>query len=168
MMEEQRECVAEQGGLARVRSVATTVTPCVATTVAPCVANFVAPRHHHRRRTIVESLPSYWRCELLSSHKQPDAKRERQNNARREKRRCMVVSAAGALSAIAVCGARHRQSHELKWRRRPSSLCCCSHQSPCRYCYTSFSFSLIAFWCCLKFSELFLRLIPLNSMLLRV
>ncbi|QHO00467.1 uncharacterized protein DS421_13g406740 [Arachis hypogaea] len=62
MMEEQRECVAEQRELMRVRS--------VATVIVPCAASFVAPRHHHPRRTAVESLPSHQRCELLSSHKQ--------------------------------------------------------------------------------------------------
>ncbi|QHO16853.1 uncharacterized protein DS421_10g307180 [Arachis hypogaea] len=77
MMEERGECVAEKGELARVRS--------VATADASCAASFVAPRHHHRRQTSVESLPSHRRCELLSSHKQDPMRRERDKTTRGER-----------------------------------------------------------------------------------
>ncbi|QHO16854.1 uncharacterized protein DS421_10g307190 [Arachis hypogaea] len=77
MMEERGECVAEKGELARVRS--------LATAVASCAASFVAPRHHHHRRTSVESLSSHQRCELLSSHKQDPMRRERDRTTRGER-----------------------------------------------------------------------------------
>ncbi|QHO56933.1 uncharacterized protein DS421_3g78020 [Arachis hypogaea] len=110
--------VAKQRELARVRSVATVVTP--------CAASFVVPHHYHRRWTSV----SHRRRELLSSHhKQDPMRRERQNDARRERRRSGVVSVTATFSAIAVCGVRRRRSHELRWGRRPSSLCCCSHRA---------------------------------------
>ncbi|QHO24372.1 uncharacterized protein DS421_12g371670 [Arachis hypogaea] len=78
----------------------------------PCAASFVAPHHHHRCRTSV----SHRRRELLSSHHKQDPmrrERERQNDVRRERRHCGVVSAAATFSAIAICGARCRRSHEL-------------------------------------------------------
>ncbi|XP_016200730.1 uncharacterized protein LOC107641790 [Arachis ipaensis] len=80
-MKERGECVTEQGKLARVRS--------VATVVASCTASFVAPRHHHRRRTTMESLPSNRRCELLSSLKQNPMRRERETKQREEREKAL-------------------------------------------------------------------------------
>ncbi|QHO28081.1 uncharacterized protein DS421_7g213580 [Arachis hypogaea] len=107
MMEERRECVAEQGKLARVRS--------GATTVAPCIANFVAPRHHHRRRTAVESLSSHRRYELLPSHEQPDAKRERETGQREEREKTLR---SGFCRCSSLCHRRVWSSPPLESRAK--------------------------------------------------
>ncbi|QHN83743.1 uncharacterized protein DS421_20g707390 [Arachis hypogaea] len=64
------------------------------------------------RRGVVAVAPAL--RDAIEPQAGPNAKRERQNNTRRERRRCRVVSVAAALAAIAVCGARRCRSHELR------------------------------------------------------
>ncbi|XP_020987773.1 uncharacterized protein LOC107465718 isoform X1 [Arachis duranensis] len=84
MVEERRECVAEQGKLVRVRS--------GATTVAPCIANFVTPRYHHRCQTTVESLPSHRRCARAAIKPRATRCEERATEQREEREKALQSS----------------------------------------------------------------------------